>query len=160
MGVATKSFAGGLLKSNMLRLAVGSLVIVAILIVGGLIALSVTRSSHTQPIAVEQYPGAKLLEEKTTDKSDRRVYSTGASVDRVLRHFADRLNKDDQNGCFKIYTDETTTLRSPTDELPGHHYGRCIVDTSWLDVTQNLIIEVHYVEGSGTIIEVLRNWGS
>ncbi len=152
MGV-TRTLAVTLLRSKLMRSVLVSMSVTVLMVIFGVVLVSAARSSHSQPISVEVYPDAKLLEKQADDQSDRRVYSTADSVDQVLAFYAQRLNEDDGNGCKKIYTD------TPPSDDPGHYIGSCIVDTSWMDVSQRLAIRVNYAAGSGTLIEVERNWG-
>ncbi len=151
--VATRSLAADLLRSKLMRAVLIGLGVLVLIVIASAVYLSSTRASHSQPINVDVYPGAKLLEKQVNAQSDRRVYSTTDSVDQVLVYYAERLNKDDENGCKKIYTDSTPS------EQPGHFIGRCIVDTSWMDVSQSVAIRVSYTAASGTVIEVERAWG-
>jgi hypothetical protein len=133
--------------------------IVLLSIVFVILGLNTFKSSRNQAINVDLYPGAQLVETRKTAQYDVQVFSTDDSVQKVMDWFADKLPKDDTNGCKKVYTDA-----KPSEE-PGHYYALCVVDNSLLEVTQRMSITINYQAATGskdfkTYFLIERLWGA
>lgn len=146
----------------------GVLVVIGVAIVATIIAtaaFNAGRTSRSQPIEVDLYPGTALLSESKTEQSDQRVFSTTAPIADVYRFYAERfgellsrstntLGEDTNKGCRKIYNDE------PPVETPGRYYVRCFIDNSEGDISHRALITITYNPNDQlTRLSVEREWG-
>lgn len=149
----------GFLGNRAVRFFIIGVVILVVLFVVVLVGISLFKSSHSQPIAFDVYPGAKVFASSTSTDGDVTIYTTQDPIQKVFDFYLGRMPpKEDIEGCQKIYIDKT-----PSEE-PGHWFGGCMTDTSVLNVQQNLSIKINYQTAQGsptpqTFIEVRRNWG-
>ena len=135
--------------------------IIACVVLAGLV-VTILKTSRNGPIGVDVYPGAQLIGKDNNQNDDFALYSTQDSVQQVLDFYTGRLPKDEDKvqGCQKIYTDNNPDTR----ELPGHYFGRCVVDNSQLDVSQQLMISINYqvndtTQKPETRVQIQRHWG-
>jgi hypothetical protein len=150
----------GFLSSRAVRYFVIGVGILIVLVALVLLGISLLKSSHSQPIAFDVYPGAKVVGTSTSEGADVTVYVTQDSIQKVYDFYLGRMppSSDNVEGCQKIYLDKTPS------EAPGHWFGGCMADNSVLNVQQSLSIKINYqtLDGSTTpqtVIEVRRNWG-
>ncbi len=135
-------------------------VIIALLILVG-VGVSLLRSSRNQPIGVDAYPGAAVVNKSASAQTDSVVYETPATVRQGLDFYAQKFGYADQqntDGCRITY------LTDPGMEQPGKYNGRCVVSNSMLDVTQVLSIKIDYAPDADgktgkTLISIDRTWG-
>lgn len=137
---------------------IGSIVLLVLCGVVAFVAFNVFKGTRNSPIAFEQYPDSQLVREASTATSDTKLFVTNASIQDVFNFYAQRLPKDETNGCEKLYIDA-----KPSEE-PGHWYGKCVIDNSLLDISQRLTITINYqsLDGSNemrTYYAVDRQWG-
>jgi hypothetical protein len=116
------------------------------------------KAQHNQPIDFVVYPNAQLVDKSAKAQSDSQTYSTTDSPQQVLNFYSDHVNKDDGNGCQKIY------LGKQISEDLGQYVGRCVVSSSLLDAGQVLAVKIDYVldadgKSGKTIIQIDRSWG-
>ena len=143
-----------------------AVIIVCIVVVG--IAITVLRTSRSSPISVDIYPGAQLINSGKNDQNDASLYSTQDSIDQVYDFYDKRLPKDDVQGCQKIFTasSQTDATQEATAAPPtsGDYFGRCVVDNSQLDVSQQLMITINSqlndtTKKPETRFAIQRHWG-
>src|SRR5690349_15233633 len=75
-------------------------IVLGILVV--VLVINIFKSSRNQPLNVDLYPGAQLVDSRKSEHADQQIYSTDDSVQKVMDWYAARLPKDDTNGCKKI----------------------------------------------------------
>jgi hypothetical protein len=146
----------GVLRNPLLRVVLIGIIAIILLVLALIIAVVSMRAAHNRPIDVAPYPNAQLVTKREAAQSDSQTYSTTDSVQSVLAFYDGWINKDDGNGCKKIYQGTTAS------EEPGKVSGRCVVSNSLLDSTQYLSIQIDYVsdgQTGKTIILIERSWG-
>ncbi|MCC7447528.1 MAG: hypothetical protein IT324_08940 [Anaerolineae bacterium] len=150
-----------LLRSPFVRIALVAIIVLVLFIVLVNVSISMMKSSRSQPIGFEVYPGAVQVNQTKSSGADSQTYETPDSVQQVLNFYIERFGSmsSGENGCRKFYKDET-----PSEE-PGHYWGACIVSDSVLDVSQILRIRIDStpaIDGQPgkTTFVIQRSWGS
>src|SRR5438093_1041898 len=93
----------GVLRNPLVRVVVIGIIAIILLILAVVIAVVSMRGAHNSPIDVATYPNAQLVTKRETIQSDSQTYATTDSVQDVLKFYDGWINKDDGNGCKKIY---------------------------------------------------------
>jgi len=148
----------GMFRSPLLRLVVFGLIAIVLLVIISNVAIRVMKAQRNQPIDFVAYPNAQLVTKSAKTQSDTQTYATADSPQKVLEFYTDHLNKDDGNGCQKIY------LGKQVSEDLGQYAGRCVVSNSLLDAGQLLAVKIDYVldadgKSGKTVITIDRTWG-
>jgi hypothetical protein len=144
------------LRNPLVRIVLVGIIAVIVLILILIVVVVSMRAAHNRPIDAAVYPNAHLVTKSATGQSDVQTYATADSVQDVLKFYDGWINKDDENGCKKIYHD------TEASEEPGKVSGRCVISNSFLDSTQYLSIQIDYVsdgQTGKTIILIERSWG-
>ncbi len=146
----------GVLRNPFVRIVLIGFVAIILLILILIVAVFSIRAAHNHPVDVVIYPNAHLVTKSEKEQSDSQTYSTTDSVQDVYAFYDRWINKDDGNGCKKIYNGPEAS------EEPGKVSGRCVISNSLLDSTQYLSIQIDYVTNGQigkTIIQIERSWG-
>jgi hypothetical protein len=149
-------------ESRLVRIALGvfGLVLVAAVVAG--IAFVLMRAGRNEPLEIEMVPGAqRIANEVLTDHSDHQQYVSTAPVEEIVAAFA----RQDDMVCHDQYV---RVVDQPDGEplREGYLYTSCLIDRSWLDMTQynEITIQPQYdADGQATgevLIDVRRYWGN
>ncbi len=149
-------------ESRLVRIALGIFgLVVAAAVIGG-IAFALMRSSRNKPLEVEIVPGARQVgSEVLSDHADHQQYISTAPVAEIVAAFAEQ----DDMVCHDQYA--RVTGQADGEALrEGYLYTTCLLDRSWLDMTQynEITIQPQYDEsGQATgevLIDIRRYWGN
>ena len=148
-------------ESRLVRAVLGLFGLVAVVAVVGAIALLLMRSSRNKPLEVEMVPGARQVAgEVLSDHADHQQYISTAPIDEIVAAFA----RQDDVVCHDQYA---RVVDQPDGEplREGYLYTSCLLDRSWLDMTQynEITIQPQVDEGGQptgeVLIDVRRHWG-
>jgi len=162
-GATQSAFPGVVLpESRLVRIALGvfGLVLVAAVVAG--IAFVLMRASRNKPLEIDMVPGARQVgSEVLSDHSDHYQYVSTSPIEEIVAAFA----RQDDMVCHDQYA---RVVDQPDGEplREGYLYTTCLVDRSWLDMTQynEITIQPQYdADGQATgevLIDVRRFWGN
>ncbi len=148
-------------QSRLVRIALGVAGLAAIAAVVGVIAFVLMRASRNKPLEIDLPPGARQVGgEALSDHADHQQYVSSASLDQIVAAF----ERQDDMVCHDQYA---RVIDQPDGEplREGYLYTTCLIDRSWLDMTQynEITIQPQYDDnGQPTgevLIDVRRYWG-
>jgi hypothetical protein len=149
-----------MMQSTVVRAALALLALGVVLVVVGLISYFAYRASRNQPLDVKIYAGAEeVMSGSPGEGEDHRRYVSNDPVEEIEAFY----NRQDDMTCQRQYS---VVQSQPGQETrrEGYLYTRCIVDHSWMDITQYAVVTIQPVVENDVptgqvVIDIERFWG-